>query len=497
MKGWRNWLAAALLFRAPSPEEQVDLDRSLHVLRRYAPLLLAAYLAWLAFTTLPALFRDRGWPYYVTALLVPQVIVYAVASSAARAWIDRGARLDRASIWVPFVIGALAGLLGVLIGYVSGKAGGNTVELWFIETFSSIGWVFVAIMLFSLWPELVRRLRQRERRQLQRLAAAQAETERAARTGAEAELRLLQAQVEPHFLYNTLANLRYLIQKGSGEALAMTDALIEYLRASVPNLRAQRTTLGHDADQIGHYLAIMKMRMGGRLDFTVNVPPELRSVELPPLVLITLVENAIKHGLAPSIEGGSVTVTARSVGDGLEVEVADDGVGIGAAVPLSPSTRAGLANTRERLQLTYGEAAWLELRANSPRGAVARLRVPLTMPMPVPGTASQQVAATRPSTPPLPLRHRGPSRTWTAEVDGLSIRVVDSWFGGTELWIDGGLHGTYTGIWSLPPDEPVLSATVRGASGREHGIEVILQAWSFNIRAAILVDGERIAGDAT
>jgi signal transduction histidine kinase len=497
MKRWRYWLAAGLLFRAPSPEELIDLDRSLHVLRRYAPLLLAVYVAWLAFTTLPALFRDRSWSYFATAILVPQVIIYAVASSAARAWIDRGARLDRASIWVPFAIGALAGLLGMLIGYASGRAGDSMVELWFIETFSSIWWVFVAFMLFSLWPELVRRLRQRERRQLQRLAAAQAETERAARAGAEAELRLLQAQVEPHFLYNTLANLRYLIQKGSGEALAMTDALIEYLRASVPNLRAQRTTLGHDADQVSHYLTIMKMRMGGRLEFTVNVPPELRSIELPPLVLITLVENAIKHGIAPSIEGGSVTVTARGAGDGLEIEVADDGVGIGAALPVSPSTRAGLANTRERLQLTYGEAARLDLRPNFPRGAVACLRVPRTMPAPAPGPAAQHVAAMRPTTSLQPLRHRGPSRTWTAEVDGLSIRVVDSWFGGAELWINGDLHGTYTSVWSLPPDEPVLSATVRGASGREHVIEVLLQAWSFNIRAAILVDGARVAGDAT
>lgn len=495
MKRWHYWLAAALLFRPPSPEEQLDLDRSLHVLRRYAPLLLAVFVAWLAFTTLPALFRDRGWLYYATAILVPQIIIYAVASSAARAWIDRGARRDRASIWVPFAIGALAGLLGVLIGYASGRAGDGMVELWFTETFSSIWWVFVAFMLFSLWPELVRRLRQRERRQLQRLAAAQAETERAARAGAEAELRLLQAQVEPHFLYNTLANLRYLIQKGSGEALAMTDALIEYLRASVPNLRAQRTTLGHDADQVSHYLAIMKMRMGGRLEFTVNVPPELRSIELPPLLLITLVENAIKHGIAPSIEGGSVTVTARGAGDGLEVEVVDDGVGIGAAAPASPSTRAGLANARERLQLTYGEAARLELRPNLPRGAVACLRVPLTMP--APGPAAQHGAAALPTTPPQPLRHRGPTRTWTAEVDGLSIRVVDSWFGGAELWINGVLHGTYTSVWSLPSDEPVLSATVQGSSGREHDVEVLLQAWSLNIRAAILVDGARVAGDAT
>jgi len=114
-----------------------------------------------------------------------------------------------------------------------------------------------------------------------------------------------------------------------------------------------------------------------------------------------------------------------------------------------------------------------------------------------PGPAAQHGAAVLPTTPPQPLRHRGPTRTWTAEVDGLSICVVDSWFGGDELWINGVLHRTYTSVWSLPSDEPVLSATVQGSSGREHDVEVLLQAWSLNIRAAILVDGARVAGDAT
>jgi hypothetical protein len=137
------------------------------------------------------------------------------------------------------------------------------------------------------------------------------------------------------------------------------------------------------------------------------------------------------------------------------------------------------------------------LRPNLPRGAVACLRVPLQMPAPAPGPAAEHAAATPPATPLQPLRHRGPTRNWTAEADGLSIRVVDSWFGGAELWINGVLHGTYTSVWSLPPDEPVLSATVRGSSGREHVVEVLLQAWSFSIRAAILVDGARVAGDAS
>jgi LytS/YehU family sensor histidine kinase len=213
--------------------------------------------------------------------------------------------------------------------------------------------------------------------------SAEAASEKLARKTAESELRLLQAQVEPHFLYNTLANLRYLIQKNSPDALRMTDALIEYLRTSVPDIRALRVTLGREADHARHYLEIMQMRMGSRLAFTVDVPTQLRAIEVPPLLFLTLVENAVKHGVGPRIEGGDVLLRAREDGEWIEVEVADTGVGLTAAKNEAAevrSTGVGLDNLRGRLQLAYGQAVAVDLLPNAPRGARVVLRLPRAFP---------------------------------------------------------------------------------------------------------------------
>ena len=194
------------------------------------------------------------------------------------------------------------------------------------------------------------------------------------------------AQVQPHFLYNTLANLRYLIQKNSPDALRMTDALIEYLRTSVPDMRAQRVTLGRETDHARHYLEIMQMRMGGRLVYTVDMPEALRSIEVPPLILLTLVENAVKHGIAPRIEGGEVVVSAREDGRFVALDVADTGAGLpdaagaGELTQDTLSTGIGLDNLRGRLPLAYGEPVSVELVPNLPRGARVQLRLPREMP---------------------------------------------------------------------------------------------------------------------
>ncbi len=238
------------------------------------------------------------------------------------------------------------------------------------------------VVLITAVPEVIARLRMRQNDLTQKLLAAQTVQERLARQTAESELRLLQAQVEPHFLYNTLANLRYLVHTGSAEALKMTDALIEYLRTSVPDMRAQHVTLGREADQAGHYLEIMRMRMGGRLSYVIDVPAALRDVELPPLVLLTLVENAIKHGIGPRIEGGHIELRASEAsGERVRIEVVDDGVGVEATSRSEgPSTGAGLRNVLSRLKLVYGDAATLEVAAHPPRGTCAALNVPRTAP---------------------------------------------------------------------------------------------------------------------
>ncbi|KQY89244.1 MULTISPECIES: sensor histidine kinase [Roseateles] len=190
----------------------------------------------------------------------------------------------------------------------------------------------------------------------------------------EAQLSALNAQIEPHFLFNTLANVKRLYETQPERGRDMLVALIAYLRAALPGMRRHESTLAEELELVRHYLAILQMRMGERLSFDISAPPELLAARLPTLVLPTLVENAIKHGLSPLPEGGRIAIRAAHAQDGgLSIEVADDGQGFGA---VSGGAGVGLANTRARLAARFGDAATLVLEANQPRGVVARVNLP-------------------------------------------------------------------------------------------------------------------------
>lgn len=188
-----------------------------------------------------------------------------------------------------------------------------------------------------------------------------------------ARLRMLQAQVEPHFLFNALANMRGLYASDPRSAEQMLDNLAQYFAAALPQLRSGNSNLGQEADLTRAYLEIQAIRMGKRLAFEVDVPPELRAVPLPPLMLLTLVENAIKHGLAPSREGGTVRITAQRVEEDLVLRVADSGGGF----TRTSGKGTGLANVRARLTLMYGPRGRLALGRNVPQGVVATIAIPL------------------------------------------------------------------------------------------------------------------------
>jgi len=188
----------------------------------------------------------------------------------------------------------------------------------------------------------------------------------------EARLRMLQAQIEPHFLFNTLAHVRRLYQTDAAAAAAMLENLMRYLAVALPQMRASSSTLGREAALAESYLAIQKIRMGRRLAFAIDVPAPLREASLPPMMLLTLVENAIKHGLAPLPEGGSIRVAADMVGSDLQVRVADTGRGF----TQSSGGGTGLANIRARLSGMYGTAGRIALSLNAPRGVVATITVP-------------------------------------------------------------------------------------------------------------------------
>src|SRR5450830_281318 len=207
-------------------------------------------------------------------------------------------------------------------------------------------------------------------------ANAAAERESMQRQLSETKMQMMQAQVEPHFLFNTLASVEYLIQVDPPRASAMQRSLIQYLRAVLPQMRdnAVVTNLGREVDMVKAYLNLLKMLMKERLTVDLRIPDELRSAEFPPMMLQSMVENAIKHGLECKPEGGKLSVVAEVVGSKLRVTVTDDGVGFG--VMPSDGTGLGLPTIRERLKLLHGEQGQLHIAANSPSGVIATIEVP-------------------------------------------------------------------------------------------------------------------------
>ncbi len=200
----------------------------------------------------------------------------------------------------------------------------------------------------------------------------------AEKAASEAKLRLLQAQIEPHFLFNTLANVVSLIEADPPRARTMLESFVDYLRASLSGLGRQTHTLGDELAVVEAYLRVVQTRMDDRLAYAIDVPEALRSRHLPPLSVQPLVENAVVHGLEPSVEGGTVTVRAAVEGERLVVTVSDDGRGLEARAVAGAGSGTGtaLANIRERLQQAYGDAASLALAARPPRGTCATLALP-------------------------------------------------------------------------------------------------------------------------
>ena len=188
----------------------------------------------------------------------------------------------------------------------------------------------------------------------------------------------MQAQVEPHFLFNTLASIEHLIETDPKRAAQMQRNLIALLRASMPTMReagdGAPRDLGRELQVIRPYLEILKVRMEDRLATVIEVPEGLLSAEFPSMMIQTLVENAIKHGLEPKPEGGTLSVKAEIVHGNLAVSVADTGLGFGLAP--TAGTGVGLANIRERLQMLYAGRATLAVAANQPCGTVVTITVP-------------------------------------------------------------------------------------------------------------------------
>ena len=208
-------------------------------------------------------------------------------------------------------------------------------------------------------------------------AEHQRRLEQAQRAAAEANLRALQAQVEPHFLFNTLANLDALIALDPKRARVLLTHLNRYLRNSLAHSRSESCTLGDEVEQLRAYLAIMEIRLPDRFHATAICPPECAELLLAPMLLQPLIENAIKHGIEPSAKGGEIHLVASCKAETLEIEIRDSGIGLNNAPKSETSNGTGIANIRERLQVLYGDEARLELSALPDAGTLALVRIPL------------------------------------------------------------------------------------------------------------------------
>jgi LytS/YehU family sensor histidine kinase len=208
------------------------------------------------------------------------------------------------------------------------------------------------------------------REQALALDLARSEAERQA---LDARLNLLQAQVAPHFLFNTLANVQALVEAGSPKAPEVLRSLVAYLRAAVPRLKETVTTLGQEIELVRAYLELMSMRIPDRLAFDMHVEDAARGMRCPPMTLLTLVENAVRHGIDPAEDGGKIAIDVRLAEGRCWIRVADSGAGLHAS---DRGLGTGLAALRERLALIFGEAASLRIRAREPRGVVAELEFP-------------------------------------------------------------------------------------------------------------------------
>ena len=182
----------------------------------------------------------------------------------------------------------------------------------------------------------------------------------------------MQAQVEPHFLFNTLASVQFLAETDPPKASLMLGHLIAYLRSALPQLRSNSTTLGQESALAQAYLSIMQMRMGTRLRFAIDIPEELRAHRFPPMLLMSLVENAVRHGIEPQADGGTVRLEARRDGARVTVSVIDDGRGLGAKI----GNGVGLTNLRGRLAALYADKARFTLEEIAPHGARATVELP-------------------------------------------------------------------------------------------------------------------------
>ncbi|MET0267929.1 MAG: sensor histidine kinase [Duganella sp.] len=315
------------------------------------------------------------WNTFVISMSIAFTIhgLYALAGSLLCA------RLQAGPGWWRTVYNLVVPVVGVFAGFMIGIALINPrATLYNILTpglslsIVVISVVVACVLLFAY------RMRERELQDRERLAQEQQRLQEAERRALAAQLRMLQAQIEPHFLYNTLANAVGLIGPSPERARLLLEHLIEYLRATLAASRHSDAPLQGEINTITAYLELMKLRMGERLRYRIDLSTEAAQVPMPPMLLQPLVENAISHGLEPKIDGGEIAVAAHIEAGRLCIAVSDTGVGFQRSTSSKVGGGVGLSNLRERMAVLYGDAGSMDIIDNAAGGVSVTLRIPLS-----------------------------------------------------------------------------------------------------------------------
>jgi two-component sensor histidine kinase len=296
----------------------------------------------------------------------PTRVVSLAAALAAGAWL--GAAMQWSTSYLEEMDCLRMGVARCFLAELSTGTGSARVFLNVFSRIFSWGALLTGVLFFL----------ERERRTAAATQRASLDRIDLDREMAEARLQMLQAQIEPHFLFNSLATILGLYRQDAREGRRLIRNLSDYLRGALPQMREPVSSLRRELALAEAYLRVLQVRMGNRLKVEVDVPQWLQEASVPPMMLPTLVENAVKHGIAPLPEGGTVHIQAEQAGERLRVAVSDDGAGFRRA----SGAGVGLANTRARLATLFGGDASLSVVANVDAGVTATLELPLSVPHP-------------------------------------------------------------------------------------------------------------------
>jgi signal transduction histidine kinase len=317
---------------------------------------------------------------WLHAIVYANMIGFPLTAAAVGAWFDYRRIIHDSWKHLLIALGCGLGLTLIAAGgmWASGTPfGALAARLLSVLKGGAVGMLIVAVPVLVISP-----LRNRQYKTLNAQLQREAGQAKLARELAESQLRLLRAQIEPHFLFNTLGAVQQLAQQGAPRAAELTGNLIDFLRSSMRDMRSEQVSLAAEFGLVESYLKVMQVRLGERLRYALQLPRALEDVQLPTMILLTLVENAIKHGIEPALRGGEVTVSAQAVEGTLRIRVQDGGVGmstIAASDNCADGGGTGLDNVRHRLRLAYGDShpgiARLDLQDGDP-GLVADVTIP-------------------------------------------------------------------------------------------------------------------------